>query len=181
MEHGSAKLPLLRLLTTIVDLTLGILLGLLLSNSAIGPFFADRAVAMLRIGSTDTVWKGPIPMMIGILGTFAYALPLSILLILLTEPLVGTSPGKLIFGLQIASAGPPILSRKQLWYRSAVKTIFFWGLVLSLLLGSWILAVCFTILGLAVSFNFVLSLFLPMRSIHESLSQTCVARSPGDV
>jgi len=177
MGWGSPKLTLLRLLATILDVLLGVMLGLLLSNSVVGSFFATRAVVMLRIGSADTIWKGPIPMMIGILGTFVYVLPLAILLILLTEPLAGTSPGKVIFGLQIVPSGHAILSRKQLWCRSGVKTIFFWGLVIALLLGNWILAICFTVLGLALLCNMALSLFFPLRPIHESLSRTCVSLS----
>jgi hypothetical protein len=175
MGRGLPKLLLIRLLATILDVLLGMVLGLLLSNSAIGSFFAGRAVVMLRIGSADTLWKGPVPMMLGILGTFVYVLPLAILLILLTEPLAGTSPGKIVFGLEIVPSGQAILSRKQLWCRSAVKTIFFWGLVVALLLGNWILAVCFTVLGLALLCNVALSLFFPLSPIHQSLSWTRVA------
>lgn len=54
------KLRLIRLLASGVDAFLGILLGLVLANSAIGAFFAERAVVMLHIGSAETIWKGPV-------------------------------------------------------------------------------------------------------------------------
>ena len=56
-----------------------------------------------------------------------------------------------------------------------MKTIFFWGLVVALLMGNWILAVCFSVFGLALLCNLGLSLFFPLRPIHESLSRTSVA------
>jgi hypothetical protein len=167
-------LRLIRLMASGVDAFLGVLLALLLSNSAVGAFFAERAVVMLRIGSPETIWKGPVPMILGILGTLVYTLPFSMLLILATEPLTGTSPGKAIFKLAIVPDEAARLSRKQLYWRAATKTVLFWGLILALLLGSWLAALCFTALGLAV----LVSVFLPFRPIHEAVSHTRLVRAP---
>lgn len=154
---------------------IGIMFGLLLANSGIGFFFASRAAIMLKIDSVDSIWKGPVPMIMGILGPFVYVLPLSILLIMLSEPITGISPGKKILGLKIIPRNNVILSKKMLWCRSAIKTSFFWGLVLAMLLGNWILALCSVVLGCAVFFNMSLTLLFPIKPIHEALSQTSVS------
>jgi hypothetical protein len=154
----------------------GVVLGVLLANTGIGFFFAKRAVVMLKIGSVDTIWKGPVPMIMGILGPFTYVLPLAMLLVLLAEPLTGTSPGKSMLGLKIIPYNKAILSKKSLWCRTAIKSVFFWGLVVALLSGNWILALCATVMGCAVLCNMVLSLLFYIRPIHETQSQTCVTK-----
>jgi len=176
MGRVSANLFIRRLAATAIDMFLGGVLGLLLSNTAIGFFFASRAVVMLRIGSADTIWKGPVPMIMGILGPFVYVLPLSILLILLAEPLTGTSPGKRILGLKIILCNNATHSTKKLWARSAIKTIFFWGLVLAMLSGNWAIALCSVVLGCALLCNMVLTLLFPIKPLHEVFSHTSIIK-----
>lgn len=177
MGQVSFKLFSLRLLATLFDLLLGALLGLLLANSPAGFFFASRAVVMLRIGSADTIWKGPIPMIMGIMGCFVYVFPLAVLLVLLTEPLFGSSPGKRMLGLRIASCDNALITSKKLWCRSILKTAFFWGIVIALLAGNWLLAVCSVLSGCILLSSMLLSVLFPIRSIHEFLSRTCVIKS----
>lgn len=178
MGRLSIKLFLQRMLATKVDMIIGVALGLFMSNSVIGFFFAGRAAVMLKIGSADTIWKGPIPMIMGVLGTFIYVLPLSTLLILSAEPLIGISLGKKILRLKIIPYNNLILSKKMLWCRSAIKTSIFLGLVISMLIGSWIVALCSLTLGFIVLCSMVLSLFLYIKPIHDALSQTCVIKIP---
>jgi len=166
----------LRLSAAGIDLLTGAVLALVLSRSSVGYFFATRAVIMLRIGRADTIWKGPVPMMIGIFGPFVYVLPLAILLVLLSEPVTGSSPGKRVMGLKVVPPDNAVLSRAMLWRRSAIKTSLFWGLIAALLSGSWVLALCSVIVGCALLCSMVLTLIFPVRPIHDVLSHTCVAR-----
>lgn len=177
MDRIPIKLFSLRLLAASIDALLGVVLGFLLSFSRIGNFFAERAVVMLKIGSPDTIWKGLIPMIMGILGPFFYVLPLSLLLVFLIEPLTGASLGKRILRLKIVLENKGVVSREKLWYRSAIKSVLFWGLVAGLLFGSWVVALCSVVLGFAVFCSIVLPLFSSCRPLHEALSQTSVIQT----
>jgi uncharacterized RDD family membrane protein YckC len=177
MGRVPARLFYRRLLATSIDVLIALALCFLLSNGRVGYFFASRAVVMLRIGSPDTLWKGPIPMILGILGPFVYVLPLSILLVLLTEPLTGTSPGKLWLGLKVVPNDHAQVFSKRLWLRFVVKASPFWGMVVALLSGSWVLALFSVVLGVALLANMVLSLFCSIGTAHEVWSQTSVATS----
>lgn len=176
MEPRRFTLSFRRLMANAIDLLVGLVLGLALSNTVVGFFFAGRAVVMLRIGAEDTIWKGPIPMILGILGPFVYGLPFAILLVLLVEPLIGTSPGKALLGLTIIPCGGGILSRRQLWRRAIIRATPWWGLTAALLTGSWVLALVFSIVGVALLGNMTLSLFTSIRPVHEALSETCLTR-----
>lgn len=110
-----------------------IALAIVFSNTPIGYFFATRAVVMLRIGSPGTIWKGPIPMLMGIAGTFVYSLPLALLLVVLCRPLL------------VAPA-----ARADAWRRAPVSALPWLGLTLALLAGSWLMAIMFSIAALAV-------------------------------
>lgn len=165
-----------------VDLLLGLLLGLVLSNTRVGFFFAERAAVMLRIGSPDTIWKGPVPMILGILGPLVYGLPFSILLVMLLEPLTGASPGKGLMGLRIISRGRSSTVRDQavaprrLWYRTAIKTAPLWGLLVALLAGSWMLALLFALVGCVLVLNFALAQFTSIELAHDAIARTGVVR-----
>jgi hypothetical protein len=103
-------------------------------------------------------------------------LPLAFALIMLAEPLTGTSPGKRTFGLKIVPCTDVPPSSQWLWYRGAIKSTPFWGLVVALLSGSWIIALCSVILGFAVLCSVALTPFLPGNPIHEILSHTRIVR-----
>jgi hypothetical protein len=176
MRPQSAGFALRRVGANGIDLLIGLMLGLALSNTVVGFFFASRAVVMLRIGAPDTIWKGPIPMILGILGPFVYGLPFAILLVLLAEPLVGASPGKALLGLTVRPCGAGMLTRRQRWRRAIVKATPFWGLSIALLAGSWVLALLFLIAGVALLADVALSLFTALRPVHEIASGSCLAR-----
>jgi hypothetical protein len=160
-----------------VDLLAAMVLGVVLANTGVGFFFATRAVVMLRIGAPDTIWKGPIPMIMGIMGTFVYTMPFAILVVELLEPLSGTSPSKALVGLTIVSSAGGAAARAQLWRRASVKAAPWWGLTVALLAGSWVLALIFSIVGVLMLGNFLLSLFTPLRPIDDAWSRTRVART----
>jgi hypothetical protein len=178
MERHGFALSFRRMMADAIDLMVGLALGLALSNTIVGFFFASRAVVMLRIGAADTIWKGPLPMILGILGPFVYGLPFAILLVLVSEPLIGTSPGKALLGLKIVPCGDGIVARGQLWRRAIIKATPFWGLTAALLTGSWVLSLVFSIVGVAQLANMALSLLTSTRPVHEVWSETCLARNP---
>ena len=130
----------IRLAASAVDLILGLILGLLLSKN-IGFFFARLAVVMLKIGSPESIWKGPLPMIMGIFSTFFYVLPFSILLVLVIEGFSGASPGKFLFGMRVREKEGAAAAPKTLLFRSIIKTSGLWGMTISLLIGSWIAAI----------------------------------------
>jgi hypothetical protein len=176
MELRRCKLAIRRVMANAIDLLVGLVLGLALSNTIVGFFFASRAVVMLRIGAADTIWKGPIPMILGMLGPFVYGLPFAILLVLLAEPLTGTSPGKALLGLTIVPSGDGIPSRRQRWRRAIVKATPCWGLTAALLTGSWVLALIVSIATVALLANVVVSCFTAIRPVHEAWSATWLTR-----
>ena len=136
-----------------IDALAGLLLGFAFSNTPVGYFFATRAVVMLRIGAPDTWWKGPIPMLMGIAGTFVYALPFAFLVVALSEPVFGNSPGRALLGLANSRGGEGDVFRRQRWRRALIRTAPWWGLTVALLAGSWVLALVFSMVALAFLVN----------------------------
>jgi len=142
-----------RLIAGTIDLFGGLVLGIALSNTPVGDFFARRAVVMLRIGAPDTLWKGPIPMLMGIAGRFVYVLPVALLAIALCEPLFGNSPGKAILGLASDADGDRADPHARRWIRTAVRAAPWWGLTVALVTGSWVLALVSALVSLAILGN----------------------------
>jgi hypothetical protein len=163
MEARGAGPTFRRLVAGAIDLLAALVLGIVLSNTPIGDFFARRAVVMLRIGATDTIWKGPIPMLMGIAGRFVYVLPLALLAVTLCEPVFGNSPGKAMLGLGRGARGDPATPRARRWSRTLVRAAPWWGLTVALLTGSWVLALVFALVALALvgnaAFSFLTSDF----------------------
>jgi len=143
MEKAAVALRFRRLAAAAIDVLAGAALGLFLSQSRVGIYFAERAVVMLHIGSPGTVWKGPIPMIMGYLGTFVYTLPFALLLVFVIEPAIGTSPGK-----KLMRVTPPAHIS---WRVAMRRTMPLWGLVVALLVGSWQLALLFLVAGVALT------------------------------
>jgi hypothetical protein len=139
-----------RLMAGAVDVMVGLVLGVVLSNTPVGFFFASRAVVMLRIGAPDTVWKGPIPMLMGIAGTFVYSLPFAFLLVAMIGPMAGNSPGKALLGIASDPRRDGAVSSRQRWSRAFIGAAPWWGLTAALLTGSWVLALAFAIAAIAL-------------------------------
>ena len=164
-----------RLIAGVVDSFTGFVLALLLSRT-VGVFFAKRAVVTLHIGSEGTVWKGPIPLILGVLGTVVYVLPLSCLVVFLAEPLTGVTPGKLLLRIRVTTleGAPP--TSTDLWQRTLIKTTGLWGLVLGFLLGSWQVALVAAGCGIAVLIGFAGNALPRLPSLHDRLARTDVTR-----
>jgi hypothetical protein len=176
MDRNQVDLSARRVAANAVDLLAAGALGVVLANTGVGFFFATRAVVMLRIGAPDTIWKGPIPMIMGIMGTFVYTMPFAILVVQLLEPLTRTPPSKALVGLSIGSSGGAGVSRAQLWSRAMIRATPWWGLTIALLAGSWVLALIFSTVGVLMLGNFLLSLFTPIRPVDDTWSGTIVVR-----
>jgi hypothetical protein len=157
------RAPIRRLTAGTIDLVAGVVLGILLSNTPVGDFFARRAVVMLRIGAPDTIWKGPVPMLMGIAGRFVYVLPLALLAVSLCEPVWGGSPGDAMLGLASGTRADLSGPCGRRWRRTLVNAAPWWGLTLALLTGSWVLALVFALVGLTflgrAAFSFLTSSF----------------------
>ena len=127
---------------------------------------------MLRVGSPDSVWLGPIPMVLGIFGNLAYGLPFALILVLLAEMFFGAGPGKYLFRMRIARAdgGAAGIGRRAL--RWAVKCSGLWVMVLALLLGSQLLALLSLAAGCAVSAGSLLALGPERLSLHDRITDT---------
>lgn len=111
-----------------VDGAVSLLLALLMSTT-LGDLFARRAVIALRIGEPDTLWTGPLPMALGLLGGIVYLLPLTLLLTWLAEPLTGRTPGHALLRLEIHGT--------KRWTRYLFKAAGPLLLVSGLLAGRW--------------------------------------------
>lgn len=142
-----------RLAAGALDLLAAVALGIVLSNTAVGDFFARRAVVMLRIGAPDTIWKGPIPMLMGIAGRFVYVLPLAFLAVALCRPVFGNSPGKAILSLPNEPDADRADAPARPWIRTIARAAPWWGLTVALLTGSWVLALVFALVTLAFMGN----------------------------
>ncbi len=127
-----------------VDGTVALLLALALGHTA-GAFFAKRAVATLHIYDPDSLWKGPIPMVMGILGEVVYLLPLSCVLVLLAEPLSGRTPGKAVVRLIVAPQ-----DGSALWCRFLAKASGPLLCMSGLLIGRWEVVAAGTAVALAM-------------------------------
>jgi hypothetical protein len=133
-----------------LDVLLALVLGFGFAIGPVGALFARRAVVMLRIGAPGTLWKGPVPMMMGVAGTFVYALPLAFLLVALVEPMTGWSPGSKALRLRPSILRDHDASSRARWRDAIIRATPWWGLTAALLLGSWELAVVVVIASLSI-------------------------------
>jgi hypothetical protein len=128
-----------RFAAALVDLAAASLLGFAAAVTPVGTFFATRAVVMLHIGEPGTLWRGPIPLLMGIAGTFVYSLPCAMLMVALIEASAGRSPGQALLRIPVIPGTQPG-SAGERWRRVLIGAAPWWGLTAALLLGSWQLA-----------------------------------------
>jgi len=146
-----------------VDGAVALLLAVLMGH-AIGGFFAGRAVVALRIHDPDSLWKGPVPMVMGILGEIVYLLPLTLLLVLLAEPLSGRTPGKSLLRLDVIPQDGAVL-----WLRFLVKASGPLLCLLGLLVGRWEIAAVGAAASAAIPAGFIIGL-----GLHDRVAGTRV-------
>lgn len=157
------------------DLTVGLAAAFIL-RSGIGIFFARRAVVALRIGAPDSLWKGPLPLMIGTFGEVVYLLPLVLFLVWILDPLTGATIGKRLFGLRVRDADGQPASWQRRWVRSALQTAGLWGWTLALLAGRWEIALLASVAGGIVLLGSLAALGPASLALHDRLSRTSVRR-----
>lgn len=121
-----------RLGAATIDLAAGLFLALALAPTAVGYYFATRAVVLLRIGEPDTWFQGPAALVIGLLGEFVFALPLALMLVLLPDAFGWRSLGKRLFGFRVVAARP-----SGLVVRFSLAGSPLWLSTLALVLGDW--------------------------------------------
>lgn len=138
-----------RCAAAVVDGAAALLIALL-TGSTLGHYFAARAVVTLRIGEPDSVWRGPLPLVLGAVGEIAYGLPLALVLVLLAEPLTGRTPGKALLGLDLHVRGDGRAGGGRLWLRFAVKASAPLLWMLALLTGRWEIAAAGAVAAAAV-------------------------------
>jgi uncharacterized RDD family membrane protein YckC len=168
----------IRLLAVTIDVLLGILVAVLLSRT-LGWYFAGRSVVMLSIGSPDTFWRGPIPMVLGYFGTVVYGLPFAMLVVLLPEALFGAAPGKWILALRVTARDGAPASARSRWVRWIAKCSGLWLMVLALILGSGVLAGVAVAAGVAALAGSFLAIGRRREALHDRLAGTAVCSTGG--
>jgi len=163
----------IRLLSSIIDGLLGLVVALLLASTT-GRWFAGRSGVMLSIGSPDSFWRGPIPMILSILGPLVYGLPFALLLVLLPDALFGTGPGKWLLRMRVAAADGGPGQAGRLWLRWVIKCIGLWGMALALALGRSPVAFIALAAGFTVLAGFFLTMGPRRQALHDRLSGTAV-------
>jgi len=158
-----------------LDAATGIALSLLLASS-VGIFFARRAVVTLQIDNPDSLWKGPLPLMIGVFGEVFYLLPFTLLLVWILGPLTGATMGKRLLGLRVRDFEGRPISRQRHGYRTALLTVGLWGWTLALLAGRWELAALASLGGAVVLAGSLVALGPESLTLHDRLSRTSVLR-----
>jgi len=165
-----------RLLATAIDVALGVAVALLLSTTT-GTWFARRAAATLSIGSDGSLWRGPLPMLFGIFGTFLYGFPFAALLVSLPEGLAGAGFGKRLARVEVRLTSGSQASLASLFARWLIKWSGFLLVVAGLSFGN----ASFLGAGLVVAV-LVLICFLASAarrpSLHDRLAGTVAVRRP---
>ncbi len=158
-----------------IDVACGFAATLLLSKS-VGVFFARRAVVTLRIGDPHSLWKGPIPFMLGMVGEVVYLIPFVFLLVWAVDPVTGATIGKRAFGLRVRAADGRPARREKRWLRFGVETVGLWGWTFALLAGEWQLALLASAAGAAMLAGSLVALGPRSVALHDRLSGTMVVR-----
>lgn len=125
-----------RLVSALLDTAAALLLTGLLA-STMGMYWAQRAMVTFRIGDPESPWKGIGPMLLGLTGPVAYGFAAGLVLVLLGEPMFGTSPGKLVTNTWILPAKESRGRRGPLVIRFLVKMSGPLLYCLALVAGRW--------------------------------------------
>ena len=172
--------PFRRLLAALADGGLAVVLAWLLAPSS-GRWFAERSIVMLNIGDPGTLWVGPLPLLLALLGPFVYGLPFAAALLLLAEPLFGAGPGHRLLRLEPRAADgarPPAGAR---WSRFLLKSSGPWLLTLGLVSGFWPLGALAVAAQLAFALGGLAAWGPARRALHDRWTGTTVvpvAESP---
>jgi len=162
-----------------IDAGVGFAASLLLASS-LGSYFAQRAVVTLRIGAPGTLWTGPLPLMLGVVGEVVYLLPFALFVAWILDPLTGATVGKRLLGLRVRDAGGRPASRRRRWFRNTLQTVGLWGWTLALVTGRWEIALVATLAGIVVLVGSLAALGPASLALHDRLSRTSVCPTGSD-
>jgi hypothetical protein len=156
---------------------LGFILALTLALApTTGAFFLARTVPTLHVGAPHTLWRGPFPFVLAMLGRYVYGAPFAAALVFLAEPLFGTSAGKTALGLTVVTWRDPTPAEPGV-IRYLAKASGPLILTMALLLGLWPVALLGSLLALATCVG-SLPLLFGRRALHDFLAGTTVIRKP---
>ena len=159
-----------RFLAAGCDFALALLLGFLLL-STVGDWAATRAAQLFRVGEPDSAWQGPVPLMLGAIGNLMYALPLTLLLVLVPEALWGGAAGKSLTGLRVVSMPPANTHRLRIRFLIKCAPCLAWALALALA-QPWTISVF--VLSCLVIVLGSLPLLRHSIALHDRLARTQV-------
>ena len=162
----------LRLLAMVVDAMVGALVALILAPTALGHFFSSRAVVLLRIGEPGSWFKGPVAMIMGVLGEFVFLLPLALALALAAEVVGSRGLGKRLCRIRIA--GP---ARRAFVVRYLIKISPLWLSVLALLSGVWMVEMIALASALALLLGWLVAAFTGGDALQDRVAGTRLERS----
>ena len=164
----------MRVLAALIDTLLALLLTALLASS-VGWFFAERAVVTFQVYSPDTIWNGPVPLMLGAISTVSYGFAFALVLALACEGIWGVSVGKILVRRRTVTLLGQSVSKKQSWCRYALKTAPWSLFCLALLSGRWELAIVSAAFGVWAAVDLGIALILRRRLWHDRVAGTRVA------
>jgi len=103
-----------------------------------------------------------------------YTLPLAIAIVTIFEAFLGSSAGKVVCRLRIASEMGAPATKRQLLGRFLIKRGVWVGLTGALIIGSWQIAVASLALAVVASLGKLLALRPNRQTLHDSLSKTTI-------
>ena len=118
------------------------------------------------------MWKGTIPLVLGIFGEIVYTVPFAILVVVASEAWTARSPGKWMLGIRVVDeSGVAASGATRGALRLAIRTVGSWGVTLGLVTGSWLLALVTATAGCVE-----MASALSGRPFHERWSHTTLVR-----
>jgi len=163
--------PAVRVLAVMIDTLLALLLTALLASSA-GWFFAERAVSTFRIYSPDTIWNGPVPLVLGAISPLSYGFAFALVVVLASEGFLGASMGKAAVRIRVAAASGSDAPQRRIMVRFVLKTAPWWVFCLALLAGRWELVVLAVLLGAGAVTDLFVALITRRNLWHDRLAGT---------
>lgn len=140
-------------------------------------YFARAAAETFAVGSDTTVWKGPIPLVLGMVSPISYGYAFALVLVLVPEWLSGASVGKLVTRSVVASADGSAASGARRLRRFLIKTSGAWLFCVALLARRWELVVVAALASLIVFVGVLLGLGPSRATLHDRWSATRVLPS----
>ena len=164
-----------RLIAAAIDSVVSVIVSALLANT-FGHYFAERAADAFRVGSPDTIWKGPIPMILGAVAPVSYGFAFAAILVLLMEPWFHVSPGKLLTGSIITGREGHLPRFGTAWARFFLKTLSLWIFLFALVGGDPFGVAAAAVVAALTLAGFFLVASSRSTTLHDRITGTEVRR-----